>query len=153
MKTLLIIIICISAVNLKAQSYSERSNANSISINVSPLANRTIYGWKFGASIGLNINNKWEVGYSRVQGSGSSETDQNTFSGTYIQRAINPNGRLVIIPNLRVGLYNGQFLAIQPTIQANYKLRENAYLLIGVGRVDGYANFELGLILKLKKIK
>ncbi|MFT7420697.1 MAG: hypothetical protein ACI9QN_001623, partial [Arcticibacterium sp.] len=111
------------------------------------------YGWKYGVSVGLNINNKWNMGYTRIQNSGTIETGQKLYSGAYFQRAINPKSRLVIVPTLKVGFYDGQFLAIQPTIEVDYKVKKNTQFLVGIGRVDGYPSFDLGLRIKLIRIK
>jgi hypothetical protein len=153
MKTLFLFLIAILSLNIQAQTYFEETNPRIISIEAMPTANRTVYGWKYGVSVGLNINNKWNMGYTRIQNSGTIETGQKLYSGAYFQRAINPKSRLVIVPTLKVGFYDGMYLAVQPTIEGNYKLTKNTKLMVGYGRVDGYPSFDLGFKLDLKRIR
>jgi hypothetical protein len=153
MKTLFLILFGVLSLSIQAQTYFEESNQGIISIEAIPTANRTVYGWKYGVRVGLNINNKWNAGYTRIQNSGSSETAQNVYSGAYFQRALNPKSRLVIIPTLKVGFYDGMCLAVQPTIEGNYKLTKNTKVLVGIGRVDGYPSFDLGFKLDLTRIR
>jgi hypothetical protein len=153
MKTVILTFLIILSLNIQAQTYFEEITPRSISVEAIPTANRTVYGWKYGVSVGLNISDKWNIGYSRVQNSGTSETGQKLYSGAYLQRAINPKSRLVIVPTLKVGLYDGQFLAIQPTIEVDYKVKKNTQFLVGIGRVDGYPSFDFGLRLKIARIK
>ena len=140
------------SLNLSAQSFNKRT-LKQTTVEAIPTANRTVYGWKYGVRVGLDINGKWKMGYMRVQNAGASDAGQKLFSGAYFQRALNPNSKLVIAPTLKIGFYDGQFLAIQPTIEGNYKVSDNVHLLAGVGRVDGYPSFDLGLRLKLTRIK
>ena len=153
MKTLILLFFTMLSLNIHAQTYFEKPLARSISVDATATANRTVYGWKYGVRVGLDISGKWKMGYMRVQNAGASEAGQKLFSGAYFQRALNPNSKLVIAPTLKIGFYDGQFLAVQPTIEGNYKVNDNVHLLAGVGRVDGYPSFDLGFKLDLTRIK
>jgi hypothetical protein len=153
MKTLFLLLFIILSLNIQAQTYFEETKPRLISIEAIPTVNRTVYGWKYGVRVGVNINNKWSAGYTRIQNSGGSEFTQKIYDGAYFQRAINPKNRLVIVPTLKVGFYDGMWLAVQPTIEANYKLTKNTKVLVGIGRVDGYPSFDLGVKLDITRIR
>lgn len=153
MKALIVIMILVFYMPLFSQVYFEKPSHRSVTVEISPLANRTIDGWAYGISVGLSINEKWDFGYLNINGLTNSELNKESFSGIYLQRAFNPKSRLVISSNLKVGYYSKRFLAIQPSIQANYKVKPNTSVLIGVGRVDNYPSFDLGLKLRLKRLK
>lgn len=153
MKVLAILFFSLLALSIKAQTYFEAPQSRTISLEAIPTANRTVHGWKYGVRVGLNLSNKWNFGYTRIQSAGTSETGQKVYSGAYFQRAINPKSKIVIVPTLRVGLYDNQFLAVQPSLEANFKATKNTQFLVGIGKVDGYPSFDLGLKLNLTRIK
>lgn len=150
MKTAIILILSIICLEASSQSLYKRANTPKYTLEVSPSANRTIYGWKYGVRLGLDYKSRLKVGYTRLENFDNSERGQKTFSGAYFQYAINPKSKLTLLPSLKVGLYDGKFLAIQPTIEGAYSLKEDLSLNVGIGRVDGFASFDLGLKWNLK---
>ena len=121
MKTAIILILSIICLEASSQSLYKRANTPKYTLEVSPSANRTIYGWKYGVRLGLDYKSRLKVGYTRLENFDNSERGQKTFSGAYFQYAINPKSKLTLLPSLKVGLYDGKFLAIQPTIEGASK--------------------------------
>ncbi|MGW8123032.1 hypothetical protein ACV07N_10285 [Roseivirga echinicomitans] len=145
MKTVIILALSLICFQASAQSLYKRAARPSFNLEVAPTTNRTVYGWKYGIRLGIDYKSRFKAGYTRLESLGNSEKGQKTFSGTYFQFAVNPKSKLTVLPSLKIGLYDGKFLAVEPTIEGSYALKDNLSLNVGLGRVDGFASFDLGL--------
>ena len=149
MKSIIIIFFFAFCINATAQSINESSSFSKFALEVAPSANRTVYGWQFGAKIGVEYNARLRVGYIGTQAIGNSENGRSSFSGGYFQYIINPKSRLKFQPSLRVGFYDSKFLALQPAIEAAYELRPDLAIEAGLGKVDSFMSFNFGFSWKL----
>mgnify|MGYP003678219924 CR=1 FL=1 len=149
MKYAIIIMLSLVCLEASSQSLFKRANTPKYNIEISPSANRTVYGWKYGVRLGVDFKSRLKLGYTRLESFDNSEKGQKTFSGSYFQYTLNPKSKFTVLPSLKVGFYDGRFLAIQPTIEGAYALREDLSFNAGIGRVDGFASFDLGLRWKL----
>lgn len=149
MKTVIILMLSLICLEASSQSLYKRAKTPNYTLEISPSANRTVYGWKYGIRLGVDYKSRIKAGYTRLENFDNSEKGQKTFSGTYFQYALNPKSKFTLLPSLKVGLYDGRFLAIQPTIEGSFKMKENLSLNAGIGKVDGFASFDLGLKWKL----
>lgn len=145
MKIVIIFILSLVCIKASSQSLYKRASTPKYNLEVSPSANRTVYGWKYGVRLGVDYKSRLKVGYTRLESFDNSEKGQKTFSGTYFQYVINPKSKFTVLPSLRVGFYDGRFLDIQPTVEGAYRVRNDLSLSMGLGRVDGFASFDLGL--------
>ena len=144
MKSIIIIFFFAFCINATAQSINESSSFSKFALEVAPSANRTVYGWQFGAKIGVEYNARLRVGYIGTQAIGNSENGRGSFSGGYLHYIVNPNARLKFQPSLRVGFYDSEFLVFQPAIEAAYWLKSDLALEAGLGKVDGFMSFNFG---------
>lgn len=149
MKTALVILFFALSFSASAQSFYRQGNPSVLSLEVSPMANRTVYGWQYGARVGFNYQARLKGGFVRTEAMGNGEQSRKNFTGGYFQYVINPDSKLRIQPAMRIGFYDTKFLAIQPTIEAAYQLKPALSVNAGVGKVDGFMSLDFGFSWKL----
>ncbi|WP_323757161.1 hypothetical protein [Roseivirga sp.] len=150
MKIIVIFILSFICLEVSSQSLQKHEGTPKYNLEVSPSANRTVYGWKYGIRMGVDYMSRLKVGYTRLESFDNSEEGQKTFSGTYFQYAINPQAKFTVLPSLKIGLFDGRFLTVQPTIEGAYAIRDDLSFNLGLGRSDGFMSFDLGLMWSLK---
>ncbi|KYG80221.1 hypothetical protein [Roseivirga echinicomitans] len=150
MKIIIIFILSFICLEVSSQSLKKQEVTPKYNLEVSPSANRTVYGWKYGIRMGVDYKSRLKLGYTRLESFDNSEKGQKTFAGTYFQYAINPNAKFTVLPSLKIGLFDGKFLAVQPTIEGAYAIRDGLSFNLGLGRSDGFMSFDLGLKWSLK---
>lgn len=155
MKTFLIIMMLwMSAEMVSAQTnyYNPKTVINRWSVDAGFTTTRSIRGWKTGFNVEITRNNRWSIGYFNLSGKVNNEfssSSESTYRGAEVGYIFNPQNRLQLGMNLRVGLHEQQFISVLPGATAQFKISDLINVHGAAAYSDGFPHFSIGLGLRL----
>lgn len=137
---LLSIVLLFSCLSVSAQGFYNGQKPKPLSLEVSNLTIRSINGWQTGVSAGLRLNQR--LGADAYYVSEFDEGSRNSAHyGAEFYYTINPYSKLQLHLNLRIGVFDEQFVAVLPGIAASWFVTPRVFLKSGLSRSDGYPFF------------
>lgn len=118
---------------------------------VSPLVEKTINRYQYGASVSLEIPSQWRFGgFYQTSLSGQEQIGPSeNFWGMTISAPLMKADRMTFYGNARVGIVNKHFLVVCPALATELKLLKRFHLNVGMSIRKGYLSAQTSLNIKI----
>jgi hypothetical protein len=118
---------------------------------VSPMVEKTINSYQYGASVSMEIPSQWRFGgfyqtsLSRQEQLGHHEH----FWGMTISAPLMKADRITFYSNARIGVVNRYFLVVCPAVVTELKISKRLHLNVGMSIRKGYLSARTSLNIKM----
>lgn len=118
---------------------------------VSPMAEKTINSYQYGASVSMEVPSQWRFGgfyqtsLSRQEQAGHRED----FWGMTVSAPLMKADRITFYGNARIGIVNKYFMVACPALVTELKLLKRFHLNVGMSIRKGYLSAQTSLNIKI----
>jgi hypothetical protein len=118
---------------------------------VSPMVEKTINSYQFGASVSMEIPSQWRFGgfYQTSLSRQEQIKHRENFWGMTISAPLMKADRITFYGNARIGVVNKYFLVVCPAVVTELKIIKRLHLSVGMSIRKGYLSAQTSLNIKI----
>jgi hypothetical protein len=118
---------------------------------VSPMVEKTINSYQYGASVSMEIPSQWRFGgFYQTSLSGHEQIGPpENFWGMAISAPLMKADRITFYGNARIGIVNKYFLGACPAVATELKILKRLHLNMGISIRKGYLSAQTSLNIKI----
>lgn len=118
---------------------------------VSPLVEKTINSYQYGASVSIEVQSQWRFGGFWQTSLSRQEMiiPREHFWGVVVAAPLVKADRIAFYTNARIGIVNKYFLVISPALVTELKLLKRFHINVGMSIRKGYLSAQTSLNIKL----
>ncbi|MGE0590246.1 MAG: hypothetical protein AB7O48_16825 [Cyclobacteriaceae bacterium] len=118
---------------------------------VTPLVEKTIDSYQYGASVAIEVASKWKFGgfYQTALSRQEKVGRHDPFWGMTISTPLMKADRITFYTNARIGIVNKYFFVVCPAVVTELKISERFNINMGMSIRKGYLSAQTSLNIKL----
>ncbi len=118
---------------------------------VSPLVEKTINRYQYGASVSIEVQSQWRFGGFCQTSLSRQEMTRlcEHFWGVMVSAPLVKADRITFYANTRIGIVNKYFLVISPALVTELKLFKRFHINVGMSIRKGYLSAQTSLNIKI----
>ena len=118
---------------------------------VSPIVEKTINSYQYGASVSMEIPSQWRFGgfYQTSLSKQEQIRPHEHFWGVTVSAPLMKADRITFYSNARVGIVNKYFLVVCPAIATELKISKRFHINVGMSIRKGYLSAQTSLNIKI----
>lgn len=118
---------------------------------VSPLVEKTISSYQYGASVSLEVQSQWRFGafYQASLSRQEKGRPYDPFWGMTVSVPMMKEERITFYTNVRFGVVNKYFFVVCPALATELKIMKRMHINVGMSIRKGYLSAQTSLNIKL----
>lgn len=118
---------------------------------VSPMVEKTINRYQYGASVSLEVQSQWRFGgFYQTSLSGQEKIrPREQFWGIAVSAQLVKADRITFYANARIGIVNKYFLVLCPAVVTELKISKRFKVSVGMSIRKGYLSGQTSLNIKM----
>lgn len=118
---------------------------------VSPLVEKTINSYQYGASVSMEVQSQWQFGGFCQTSLSKQEITRHRehFWGMIVSAPLMKADRIIFYTNARIGIVNKYFLVVCPAVSTELKITKQFRINVGMSIRKGYLSAQTSLSIRI----